>query len=100
MRPRCFLGLEEALHAAQEQTLWLLLPFSHIANVLGSAPIRAADSFFRRRICRLWRSVLVRRSQRAQVGWDRLNPLLDRWIPAPCILHPYPDKRFDAIHPQ
>jgi hypothetical protein len=36
---------------------------------------------FRRRVCRLWRSVLVRRSQRAQVGWDRLNPLLNRWIP-------------------
>src|SRR5215472_12830441 len=55
---------------------------------------------FRRRICRLWRSVLVRRSQRAQVGWDRLNPLLNRWIPHPHVLHPYPDKRFDAIHPR
>jgi RNA-directed DNA polymerase len=28
---------------------------------------------FRRRLCRLWRNVLVRRSQCAQVGWDRLN---------------------------
>jgi len=55
---------------------------------------------FRRRVCRLWRSVLVRRSQRAQVGWDRLNPLLNRWIPHPHVLHPYPDKRFDAIHPR
>ncbi len=55
---------------------------------------------FRRRVTRLWRSVLVRRSQRAQVGWDRLNPLLSRWIPAPHVLHPYPDKRFDAIHPR
>ena len=55
---------------------------------------------FRRRVCRLWRSVLIRRSQRAQVGWDRLNPLLDRWIPQPRVLHPYPDKRFDAIHPR
>jgi len=55
---------------------------------------------FRRRICRLWRSVLIRRSQRAQVGWDRLNPLLDRWIPQPHVLHPYSDKRFDAIHPR
>jgi hypothetical protein len=55
---------------------------------------------FRRRVCRVWRSVLVRRSQRAQVGWDRLNPLLNRWIPAPHVLHPYPDKRFDALHPQ
>jgi len=55
---------------------------------------------FRRRVCRLWRNVLVRRSQRAQVGWDRLNPLLCRWIPYPRVLHPYPDKRFDAIHPR
>ena len=55
---------------------------------------------FRRRVCRLWRSILVRRSQRAQVGWDRLNPLLNRWIPHPRVLHPYPDKRFDAIHPR
>jgi len=55
---------------------------------------------FRRRVCRLWRSVLVRRSQRAQVRWDRLSPLLDRWIPEPRILHPYPDKRFDATHPR
>ena len=55
---------------------------------------------FRRRVCRLWRSTLVRRSQRAQVGWDRLNPLLNRWIPQPRVLHPYPDKRFDAIHPR
>src|SRR5271166_4594506 len=55
---------------------------------------------FRRRVCRLWRSVLIRRSQRADVGWDRLNPLLSRWIPQPRVLHPYPDKRFDAIHPR
>jgi len=53
---------------------------------------------FRRRVCRLWRSNLVRRSQRAQLRWDRLTPLLDRWIPQPRVLHPYPDKRFDARH--
>ncbi|HKE29456.1 MAG TPA: hypothetical protein VKB88_44205 [Bryobacteraceae bacterium] len=35
-----------------------------------------------------------------ELGWDRLNPLLDRWIPQPRVLHPYPDKRFDAIHPR
>src|ERR1700687_3958836 len=37
---------------------------------------------FRRRVSRLWRSILVRRSQRAQVRWERLTPLLDRWIPS------------------
>jgi hypothetical protein len=45
---------------------------------------------FRRRVGWLWRGVLVRRSQRAQVRWDRLSPLLNRWIPPPRILHPYP----------
>jgi group II intron reverse transcriptase/maturase len=55
---------------------------------------------FSRRVCWLWRSVLVRRSQRAQVRWDRLSPVLNRWIPQPRILHPYPDARFAATHPQ
>ena len=55
---------------------------------------------FCRRVCWLWRSVLVRRSQRAQVRWDRLTPLLNRWIPQPRILHPYPDARFAATHPR
>src|SRR5438093_7872492 len=54
---------------------------------------------FSRRVCWLWRTVLVRRSQRAQVGWDRLYPLFSRWIPRSRILHPYPMARFAAIHP-
>jgi group II intron reverse transcriptase/maturase len=54
---------------------------------------------FARRVCWLWRTVLVRRSQRAQVGWDRLYPLLTRWIPRPHVLHPYPMARFAVTHP-
>src|SRR5579859_336699 len=42
---------------------------------------------FWRRACRLWRNVLVRRSQRAQVRWGRLFPVLYRWIPQPRVLH-------------
>jgi group II intron reverse transcriptase/maturase len=54
---------------------------------------------FKCRVNRLWRSVLVRRSQRAQMRWERLTPVLTRWIPPPRILHPYPDARFYATHP-
>ena len=54
---------------------------------------------FKLRVCRLWQSVLVRRSQRAQMRWERLTPLLNRWIPPPRVLHPYPDARFYATHP-
>jgi len=34
-------------------------------------------SVFRHRLCRLWRAVLNRRSQRGQRPWQRLSPLLD-----------------------
>jgi group II intron reverse transcriptase/maturase len=54
---------------------------------------------FRRRVNRLWRSVLVRRSQRARKRWEQLAPVFERWIPYPRILHPYPQARFYAIHP-
>ena len=55
---------------------------------------------FWRRACRLWRSVLVRRSQRGQVRWGRHFPILYRWIPQPRVLHPYPNVRFAATHPR
>jgi RNA-directed DNA polymerase len=51
---------------------------------------------FRTRVCRFWRQVLRRRSQRRPPDWDRVRPLFDRWIPLPRTLHPYPDVRFDA----
>jgi RNA-directed DNA polymerase len=54
---------------------------------------------FRQRVARLWRNVLVRRSQRARKKWELLTPIFDRWIPRPRILHPYPQARFYAIHP-
>jgi RNA-directed DNA polymerase len=55
---------------------------------------------FMHRLRRLWRAVLVRRSQRGRVSWQRHNPLLDRWIPIPRVLHPYPSARFAAAHPR
>jgi hypothetical protein len=33
------------------------------------------------------------------VRWARLTPLLNRWVPQPRVLHPYPDARFSATHP-
>jgi len=53
---------------------------------------------FRYRLCRMWRQVLRRRSQKRRLNRDRLNRLLDRWLPYPRVLHPYPSARFDATH--
>ncbi len=51
---------------------------------------------FRERLCRYWRHVLRRRSQRRKPDWEHLRPIFNRWIPCPRTLHPYPDVRFDA----
>jgi len=60
--------------------------------------LRAMNTF-RHRLRRMWRSTLRHRSQRPNVSWQRIGPLFDRWLPAPRVLHPYPDARFDATHP-
>jgi RNA-directed DNA polymerase len=56
-------------------------------------------STFKHRLHRLWRNVLVRRSQTARKKWAKYTPIFDRWIPPPRILHPYPEARFCATHP-
>jgi len=57
-------------------------------------------SLFRHRLRRLWAHVIRRRSQRSQMNWQRLNPLLDRWTPHPRVLHLYPMQRFAARYPR
>jgi RNA-directed DNA polymerase len=55
---------------------------------------------FRKRLTRLWRHVLRRRSDTHRPSWNRLRGLFDRWLPNPCLLHPFPQTRFDAMHPR
>jgi len=87
-------------HRTAEVGAWLrtvVLGYYRYHAVPGNSP---QLRIFSRRVGWLWRSVLVRRSQRARVSWERLYPLLNRWIPRPRILHPYPSVRFAATHPR
>jgi hypothetical protein len=49
---------------------------------------------FRYHIERIWLRTLRRRSQKHRMTWDRMRKLADDWLPAPRILHPWPDQRF------
>jgi group II intron reverse transcriptase/maturase len=51
---------------------------------------------FRRQVVRLWLRALRRRSQRTTVTWERMSRLEARWLPPARILHPWPERRFDA----
>ena len=50
---------------------------------------------FRDRAIEAWRRALQRRSQTAKVGlsWEVMRRLADRYLPKPCVLHPYPSQR-------
>jgi len=55
---------------------------------------------FRTRLTRLWRTQLLHRSQRHRCTWERMARLADCWLPAPRVLHPWPEQRFAACHPR
>jgi group II intron reverse transcriptase/maturase len=48
---------------------------------------------FYRRVGQLWHRTLERRSHKGRVDWRRLYRLLNRWLPIPRIMHPYPEHR-------
>jgi group II intron reverse transcriptase/maturase len=48
---------------------------------------------FRDQVVRFWRQTLRRRSQTGCITWERMARIRNRWLPAPRIMHPYPDQR-------
>jgi RNA-directed DNA polymerase len=59
-----------------------------------------ALSAFRHYLTDLWRRTLRRRSQKDGITWDRMTKLAAGWLPAPRVLHPWPDQRFAVRHPR
>jgi group II intron reverse transcriptase/maturase len=57
-----------------------------------------ALSSFRRCVTALWKRSLQRRSQRAELTWERMRKMADDWLPTPKILHPWPNIRFAVKH--
>jgi group II intron reverse transcriptase/maturase len=54
-------------------------------------------SAFRNAVTRLWRAVLMRRSQTAFLSWQRMGRYAARWLPVPRICHPYPNQRLALL---
>jgi group II intron reverse transcriptase/maturase len=56
---------------------------------------------FRDALQRMWLRMLRRRSQRGRrLTWQRFSLISRTWLPAPKILHPYPQARFARHHPR
>jgi len=83
-------------HPIPEQGQWLAsVVRGHLAYyaVPGN---RDAVAAFRSQVTRDWHEALRRRSQRSRLDWTRMNRIETRWLPPAKIMHPYPEKRFDA----
>jgi hypothetical protein len=50
---------------------------------------------FRRQVARYWFHALEQRSQRQPI-WEKLGKIFNRWLPAPKVVHEYPDACFHA----
>jgi hypothetical protein len=61
---------------------------------------RTVLDVFRVQVLRHWLRALRRRSQKSRMNWARFGKLVERWIPRPRTLHPYPSVRFYALHPR
>jgi hypothetical protein len=55
---------------------------------------------FHHHIAHLWLRVLRRRSQRDGITWERIEKLVDEWLPKAHILHPWPSEPFAVNHPR
>ncbi len=55
---------------------------------------------FRHHVVNLWRRTLRRRSQKDRTKWAGMTRLAAHYLPAPRILHPWPNVRFAVTHPR
>jgi RNA-directed DNA polymerase len=81
-----------------EQGQWLAQVVSGYFAYHAVPTNYAALGAFRAHVVRLWLRTLRRRSQTADLLWERMKQLADHWLPKPRILHPWPEARFAVNH--
>jgi RNA-directed DNA polymerase len=93
--------LHKRMHDPLSQTgQWLKSIVQGHFNYYAVPGNTASLSLFRHRLLVHWWHSVRRRSQKHRIPWTRMLDLATRWLPAPNVLHPYPDARFAATHPR
>jgi RNA-directed DNA polymerase len=90
--------LRRRMHAPiPEVGQWLQAVVRGHLQYFGVPMNTPALGLFRFQVARLWHRALSRRSQVGAVPWDRMPRLIDRWLPAARVCHPYPLRRRGVI---
>ena len=93
--------LEAHMHAAiPEQGRWLQRVLAGYFAYHAVPTNMRSLAAFHHGVVRIWRRVLSRRSQKAQINWERMGRIANAWLPKPRILHPWPEQRFAVKHPR
>ncbi len=82
--------------AIPEQGAWLQRVVRGYFNYYAVPTNIMALDRFRTELARHWLRALRRRSQKSRLNWKRMARLVERWLPHPRNLHPYPEQRFDV----
>lgn len=86
--------LRQRLHApVNEVGKWLRSVVQGHYNYYGVPGNMRSLQNFRFQVVWHWRRSLSRRSQKGYCTWQQLDVLTKRWIPYPCIVHPFPWQR-------
>jgi RNA-directed DNA polymerase len=87
--------LKKRLHLPiQEVGEWLKIVVTGHYRYYGVPGNLEAMRDFRHLIGQRWKHSLKRRSQKGNITWEKMEELLDRWLPQPQIWHKYPSERF------
>jgi RNA-directed DNA polymerase len=73
---------------------WLRSVVNGHYNYFGVPTNNKQLNYFRTRVIHLWHHVLIRRSQRTRITWERMYRLADMWLPSARVKHQYPLDRF------
>jgi len=84
-----------------DQGRWLRSVVQGFFNHHAVPGNRKALEAFRTLLARSWFRSLRRRSQKARsLNWERMRRVIDKWLPEPRILHPYPNQRLCVTYPR
>ena len=91
--------MSKRLHRAiAEQGQWLAQVFRGFAQYYAVPTNYRAVNNFRGELARCCYRGLRRHSEKRCITWQKMNRLVQHWIPASRICHPWPNERFDAKH--
>lgn len=86
--------LKKRMHLSiQEVGQWLKAVVTGHYRYYGVPGNCEAMNDFRHAIGLRWKHSLRRRSQKGNITWEKMEKLLDRWLPQPQICHKYPSER-------